>query len=161
QFDWPSRTETLPRLANARDSPSRCVQSRGGSCTRDGSAGDVASMWRASCLGVCCLLSLCAHPGLAAGPTLAEARQRWLHGNYAEARALYEKLAKEAAGRDPKGSEFTVATVGLSRSLQSTGDYDQALQVIDRSEEHTSELQSLAYLVCPLLLEKKKNIQNI
>src|SRR3989441_9308705 len=27
-----------------------------------------------------------------------------------------------------------------------------------RSEEHTSELQSLAYLVCRLLLEKKKNI---
>ena len=25
-----------------------------------------------------------------------------------------------------------------------------------RSEEHTSELQSLAYLVCRLLLEKKK-----
>src|SRR2546425_8033653 len=28
--------------------------------------------------------------------------------------------------------------------------------VIARSEEHTSELQSLAYLVCRLLLEKKK-----
>src|SRR5205823_12081526 len=28
----------------------------------------------------------------------------------------------------------------------------------DRSEEHTSELQSLAYLVCRLLLEKKKYI---
>src|SRR2546425_329175 len=28
-----------------------------------------------------------------------------------------------------------------------------------RSEEHTSELQSLAYLVCRLLLEKKKKIQ--
>src|SRR2546425_6609443 len=28
-----------------------------------------------------------------------------------------------------------------------------------RSEEHTSELQSLAYLVCRLLLEKKKNIE--
>src|SRR2546425_3520654 len=27
---------------------------------------------------------------------------------------------------------------------------------ISRSEEHTSELQSLAYLVCRLLLEKKK-----
>src|SRR2546425_4608197 len=27
-----------------------------------------------------------------------------------------------------------------------------------RSEEHTSELQSLAYLVCRLLLEKKKKI---
>src|SRR2546425_8815557 len=31
-----------------------------------------------------------------------------------------------------------------------------------RSEEHTSELQSLAYLVCRLLLEKKKkHTQNI
>src|SRR2546425_1471109 len=30
-------------------------------------------------------------------------------------------------------------------------------QVRERSEEHTSELQSLAYLVCRLLLEKKKN----
>src|SRR5205823_12618118 len=31
-----------------------------------------------------------------------------------------------------------------------------------RSEEHTSELQSLAYLVCRLLLEKKKlDINNI
>src|SRR2546425_3878862 len=28
---------------------------------------------------------------------------------------------------------------------------------VPRSEEHTSELQSLAYLVCRLLLEKKKN----
>src|SRR5687767_15514764 len=28
--------------------------------------------------------------------------------------------------------------------------------VLIRSEEHTSELQSLAYLVCRLLLEKKK-----
>src|SRR2546423_7612586 len=28
--------------------------------------------------------------------------------------------------------------------------------VLFRSEEHTSELQSLAYLVCRLLLEKKK-----
>src|SRR2546425_12012466 len=30
----------------------------------------------------------------------------------------------------------------------------------DRSEEHTSELQSLAYLVCRLLLEKKKKKNN-
>src|SRR2546425_8665058 len=29
-------------------------------------------------------------------------------------------------------------------------------QELQRSEEHTSELQSLAYLVCRLLLEKKK-----
>src|SRR2546425_12945500 len=32
----------------------------------------------------------------------------------------------------------------------------QVADYIARSEEHTSELQSLAYLVCRLLLEKKK-----
>src|SRR2546425_1871691 len=32
-----------------------------------------------------------------------------------------------------------------------------AASALTRSEEHTSELQSLAYLVCRLLLEKKKN----
>src|SRR2546425_5274035 len=31
----------------------------------------------------------------------------------------------------------------------------------DRSEEHTSELQSLAYLVCRLLLEKKKKQEEV
>src|SRR2546425_5246460 len=31
----------------------------------------------------------------------------------------------------------------------------------ERSEEHTSELQSLAYLVCRLLLEKKKKATTI
>src|SRR5437016_8741760 len=34
--------------------------------------------------------------------------------------------------------------------------YDAALVQQDRSEEHTSELQSLTNLVCRLLLEKKK-----
>src|SRR5262245_64410763 len=33
----------------------------------------------------------------------------------------------------------------------------QGEKVLDRSEEHTSELQSLRHLVCRLLLEKKKN----
>src|SRR3712207_8056562 len=32
-----------------------------------------------------------------------------------------------------------------------------ACQTVARSEEHTSELQSRQYLVCRLLLEKKKN----
>src|SRR2546425_8666497 len=34
---------------------------------------------------------------------------------------------------------------------------DSRADAAQRSEEHTSELQSLAYLVCRLLLEKKKN----
>src|SRR3712207_8267169 len=36
--------------------------------------------------------------------------------------------------------------------------FDRAdLALVGRSEEHTSELQSRQYLVCRLLLEKKKN----
>src|SRR5687767_15777099 len=37
--------------------------------------------------------------------------------------------------------------------------YSVAPPFTERSEEHTSELQSLAYLVCRLLLEKKKTQQ--
>src|SRR2546430_11394536 len=35
------------------------------------------------------------------------------------------------------------------------------LSRLDRSEEHTSELQSQSNLVCRLLLEKKKNTQDM
>src|SRR3712207_8597965 len=38
---------------------------------------------------------------------------------------------------------------------------DRVLPPALRSEEHTSELQSRQYLVCRLLLEKKKKIINI
>src|SRR5436305_11246606 len=34
---------------------------------------------------------------------------------------------------------------------------DNQVRVVERSEEHTSELQSRPHLVCRLLLEKKKN----
>src|SRR5687767_16026096 len=43
---------------------------------------------------------------------------------------------------------------GGPRSLRRPG----AARGLGRSEEHTSELQSLAYLVCRLLLEKKKQL---
>src|SRR2546422_1138384 len=47
------------------------------------------------------------------------------------------------------------------RLIELTGTLDKRLmheQVLDRSEEHTSELQSRLHLVCRLLLEKKKKI---
>src|SRR5205823_12801468 len=47
----------------------------------------------------------------------------------------------------------------LARTLSSTSlNFDISIceWFVPRSEEHTSELQSLAYLVCRLLLEKKK-----
>src|SRR5690625_6554006 len=40
------------------------------------------------------------------------------------------------------------------------GHEDQMEQVTERSEEHTSELQSRGHLVCRLLLEKKKKRTN-
>src|SRR3712207_6961350 len=45
----------------------------------------------------------------------------------------------------------TISSLSASRSVPS-------LSLAERSEEHTSELQSRQYLVCRLLLEKKKNI---
>src|SRR3989441_4036046 len=56
------------------------------------------------------------------------------------------------------------AIAELQKTLAISPREDNALRRIaetrtyqGRSEEHTSELQSLAYLVCRLLLEKKKN----
>src|SRR3712207_8115741 len=50
-----------------------------------------------------------------------------------------------------------------SLDLEQTGNVggldDRTLR--ERSEEHTSELQSRQYLVCRLLLEKKKNIMSL
>src|SRR3712207_7421366 len=37
---------------------------------------------------------------------------------------------------------------------ESTGESEQAIYLLTRSEEHTSELQSRQYLVCRLLLEQ-------
>src|SRR2546425_5086551 len=41
--------------------------------------------------------------------------------------------------------------------IATAGQFDESEFAVLRSEEHTSELQSLAYLVCRLLLEKKKD----
>src|SRR5437899_7479208 len=46
---------------------------------------------------------------------------------------------------------FVVTRIGLRCQFQRTNSI--------RSEEHTSELQSLRHLVCRLLLEKKKKVE--
>src|SRR5262249_58042097 len=46
-----------------------------------------------------------------------------------------------------------VSIVGRGKDLIISGGFN----IYPRSEEHTSELQSLTNLVCRLLLEKKKN----
>jgi cellulose synthase operon protein C len=55
---------------------------------------------------------------------LDEARERWLRGNYEEARSDYEALAKDPATK-------VTAAIGLSRALQSLGQHDQALAAVD------------------------------
>src|SRR3712207_7098019 len=59
----------------------------------------------------------------------------------------------ESTAWHPVGSETTDRASGSSCVAVVT------CEVASRSEEHTSELQSRQYLVCRLLLEKKKQIE--
>src|SRR5438045_9101849 len=65
--------------------------------------------------------------------------------------------------RPPRSTLFPYTTLfrsSLNRSCQNGNDCPSSLGchdgLLSRSEEHTSELQSLRHLVCRLLLEKKK-----
>src|SRR5687767_15240522 len=68
--------------------------------------------------------------------------------------------------RPPRSTLFPYTTLFRSqrdrlllqlRGLYILAERDEADVDVLRSEEHTSELQSLAYLVCRLLLEKNKS----
>src|SRR2546425_8536755 len=76
----------------------------------------------------------------------------------------YTTLFRSPKPRDrrAKNSASAAASTALSRAgpgaaAGSTCPRRATAPRARRSEEHTSELQSLAYLVCRLLLEKKKN----
>src|SRR2546425_4096263 len=66
----------------------------------------------------------------------------------------YTTLFRSLHGRSRESADGDgrAATVGLDNESSARSRSHMA-----RSEEHTSEFQSLAYLVCRLLLEKKKN----
>src|SRR5438067_2378181 len=89
-------------------------------------------------IGVFLFLTILANPAFGDAARLKEARQRWLHGNYEEARALYEEL-----GRDAKDQE--AAAIGLSPAWQSEGEYDKALEVVSgalRSHASSADLHA-------------------
>src|SRR5476651_1705650 len=65
--------------------------------------------------------------------------------------------------RPPRSTLFPYTTLFRSRIARSARKHAQGCAAISahadiRSEEHTSELQSRQYLVCRLLLEKKKQL---
>src|SRR2546425_9555211 len=64
----------------------------------------------------------------------------------------------EALKRAGTLDELIIITGHLKEKVEQyvRSHYDIPARFVERSEEHTSELQSLAYLVCRLLLEKKK-----
>src|SRR3712207_7465644 len=62
-------------------------------------------------------------------------------------------IASKYAGKSPHRTGRSRSRTPMSRPSRS-----QPFQ--NRSEEHTSELQSRQYLVCRLLLEKKKDNSN-
>src|SRR5947209_12544834 len=71
--------------------------------------------------------------------------------------------ACRGGGRNLKRNRTLHFRVALRRDLQhviGAQVHDHKFSTGDRSEEHTSELQSRQYLVCRLLLEKKKQKNN-
>src|SRR2546425_2552104 len=66
------------------------------------------------------------------------------------------RSVSSSISRSMTSSLSPVRTWGVLRNRSSAG-----WPLYRRSEEHTSELQSLAYLVCRLLLEKKKKNKKI
>src|SRR5256886_2387709 len=72
--------------------------------------------------------------------------------------ALRQQLPHETppAGADGQPERHLFVAHGSSRE-QKIGNVRASNQQHERSEEHTSELQSQSNLVCRLLLEKKKN----
>src|SRR2546425_3855841 len=68
-----------------------------------------------------------------------------------------------SAASAPSGPSITSSSAASSATIVTSTSASRTAAAglsatTGRSEEHTSELQSLAYLVCRLLLEKKKKI---
>src|SRR2546425_2744975 len=79
-------------------------------------------------------------------------------------RSIYRDNSKRSqplnagGAKEGKKAPTAAATEPVQREL--FGRQQREKMPVERSEEHTSEIQSLAYLVCRLLLEKKKNNNN-
>src|SRR5205823_10600332 len=114
--------------------------------------------------------------GLARAPTNALAVRGRSAGDFARPAAIARSRGTGSAGRTVRigrgGSLITRAAIACALGPVNGGSpasisYSTAAREntslrgsIRRSEEHTSELQSLAYLVCRLLLVKKNQVES-
>src|SRR6185437_13260332 len=79
-----------------------------------------------------------------------------LYSNPSDTSSEDYKMIRAPNGSGRVGSTpYPTRSIGSGRVTGQNGS-DGSLNLTNQSEEHTSELQSLAYLVCRLLLEKKK-----
>src|SRR2546422_8632025 len=82
-------------------------------------------------------------------------------GIFGVTRGLRERFGEDRV-RDTPISEATFVGAGVGAAIAGLRPvveiqiFDFVALTMDRSEEHTSELQSRLHLVCRLLLEKKK-----
>src|SRR2546425_12769867 len=90
-----------------------------------------------------------------------------VHGGPRSRPPDYQAPEREARGgvrresRALRGLRDGGAAVPRPRRRAARGGRDEVRAARRRSEEHTSELQSLAYLVCRLLLEKKNKLPSV
>src|SRR2546425_12086480 len=106
------------------------------------------------------------HHALATPSSAASTASRASVGGVARRRTLaYSQTAGSSASLTPKRSATESrrwrAKASTSAARAPSWATMASACAVERSEEHTSELQSLAYLVCRLLLEKKKKKTNI
>src|SRR3712207_8826057 len=79
----------------------------------------------------------------------------------------YTTLFRSCAGKEGDSIRLDIdpkshpAWTGVQRVIDTGGQVAKFNKKFARSEEHTSELQSRQYLVCRLLLEKKRHISSV
>src|SRR5947199_5780824 len=91
---------------------------------------------------------------------MPETSEKQLSGEQSRlvAAIIREQLARRRISRQHLADQAKISISTLEKALSGRRPFTLATTVrLERSEEHTSELQSLRHLVCRLLLEKKKN----
>src|SRR3989449_7774808 len=91
----------------------------------------------------------------------AYARRLWVHEVAVEVSVRVARLTKQLSGPGAatRADQLVRAALSVSSNIAEAcgrGSIPEFRRFLQRSEEHTSELQSRLHLVCRLLLEKKK-----